>query len=85
MTQDSSGISFPDDSKKDFDLEGIIIEPATNQASDDSGAAPAQSSSTPVPPKTDSSGHASDELLQESGIEILRGGKSLDLDDPDLA
>ncbi|OHA79603.1 MAG: hypothetical protein A2675_02625 [Candidatus Yonathbacteria bacterium RIFCSPHIGHO2_01_FULL_51_10] len=83
MTQDSSGISFPDDGKKDFDLEGIIIEPATNQANDGNGATP--SSPTPVSPKTDAPAHASDELLEESGIEILRGGKSLDLDDPDLA
>lgn len=81
MNKDKQNISFPDDSKKDFDLEGIIIEPVENQSSNDTSSFGAAGDST-----AGGSAHVIDdnELLEESGIEILRNGKSIDLDDPDL-
>lgn len=57
-----------------LDLEGIIIETTT----------PADTA--PLSGTTGDQGgnHITDDLLEEGGIEILKNGRSIDLNDPDL-
>lgn len=71
------------DDKKDFDLEGIIIEPfhdASTGPSDQGGGASS--------PKNDSSGGGGSaiahDLLEAGGIEIIQNGRAIDLNDLDV-
>lgn len=58
-----------------LDLEGIIIETTTPaDATSLSGGTGGEPQGT----------HVADDLLEESGIEILKNGRSIDLNDPDL-
>lgn len=79
MNKDTHNISFSDDGAESFDLDGIIINPVGNQNDD---ASPSGASDTDSTTGTHTIGD--NELLEESGIEILREGKSIDLEDPDL-
>lgn len=57
-----------------LDLEGIIIESSQSGDGAPNGTAPGDQMSTP----------AGNDLLEESGIEIIKNGRPIDLNDPDL-
>ena len=58
-----------------LELEGIIIESSSSSDGPVSGTGISG----------DQGGtHIADDLLEEGGIEILKNGRSLDLNDPDL-
>ena len=80
MDKDKQNISFSGDDKESFDLDGIIINPVGNQGDESASS----SGTTDTDSTTGTHAVGDTELLEESGIEILREGKSISLDDPDL-
>lgn len=57
-----------------LELEGIIIETST----------PADTTSLGGATNDQNGNHIADDLLEEGGIEILKNGRAIDLNDPDL-
>ncbi|MHB8652187.1 MAG: hypothetical protein ACYC8S_03570 [Minisyncoccota bacterium] len=83
MDKNNTPVGDNGDNKKDFDLEGIIIEPVRDPGSGSSDQG--NGASLPKNDSSDNGGSAiAHDLLEAGGIEIIQNGRAIDLNDLDM-